>query len=722
MEVMDKIKVFSEAENVIVALHSAMLDICEMYHFDQCSFYFKNHKTDLFYKAYEYKTDRFFKKCTNKLDPDLKVYIDLFKNPRPKAEQEFYDLFQGEFHYYTQNFFDAAEKMKILNYQKNLKQIVNELFVLAIEDGYAGYIVFEKYVQTAALSLEKREELFAFANILKTKLKEYETKIQFKKNVEFRDLLINDKDVGMLIIKKDTYEVLYYNEVRKRQTDLVEIGKPCYFSHDRIKPCEHCLRESKEEKPFVTEDKKIMMVKSIPLLLPDGTDAYLMCSKEDATMLPESERYDVTTGALQFKYFEKLYETTIVKNDYLYALFVIDVEKFQNVNNLFGRDEGDKVLQKIAMSIQNFTLKGEFFCRMGDDKFAILLQYSDMCELELRIADINSVFRIMQRLHFRDVKVVVVGGFCLVDKEQPLKVLLNQADTARCSIKGVHQNTFQFYDDKMQEKEEKESFIQLRMQYAKDNDEFIPYLQAKIDLNTNELCGVEALARWKTPDGIMYPEEFIPVFEKNGFITTLDFILYQKVIAYIRSCLDRKMKPYPISLNVSKYHMYDKLFLKKLLGLLRKHNVPNEAIELEISENIFAEEKSLVQNFISELRKAKFKVSIDDFGTLYSSLGLLSGIDIDVLKIDQEFLSVIQSAKVTDLSRKNEIIIKHIISMAKAMNFDVICEGVETEEQANWLRQVGCEKVQGFLFSKPLSLADFEKKYYPEASNSFLDI
>ncbi|MFI3174261.1 MAG: phosphodiesterase [Bacillota bacterium] len=713
MKVLDKIKVFSEAENILLTLHSAMVDTCEMYHFDQCSFYFKNHKTDLFYKAYEYKTDRFFKKWTNKLNPDLKVYIDLFKNPRPKMEQDFYDLFQGQFYYYTQNFYDAAERMRILNYQRNEKQIVNELFIWAIEDGYVGYVVFEKYVQTSTLPIEKREELFAFSNVLQTKLKEYESNIRFRKNIEIRDLVINDEDVGMCIIKKDTYEVLYFNEVRKEQTKMIEIGKPCYFSNDGIQPCEKCLRESLQEKPFITDDQRVMMVKSIPLTLTDGTEAYLMCSKEDVSVSHSTENYDSVTGALQFRYFEKLYETSIRKNDYSYALFTIDIDKFQYVNNLFGREEGDRVLQKIASTIQNFTLNDEMFCRMSDDRFAILLRYSDISELELRIADINSIFRIMQRLHFKDVKVVIVGGFCLVDKEQTLSFLLNKADTARRSIKGAYQNTFQLYDQKMQEKEEKESHIQLRMQYAQDNDEFVPYFQAKINLNTNEICGMEALARWKTPKGLMYPEEFLPTFEKNGFITTFDFIIYQKVIQYLRTCLDRKMKVYPVSLNVSRYHIYDKLFLKKLLGLLKKYNVPNDLIELEVTENIFAEDKVLLQNFISDLRKAKFKVSIDDFGTVYSSIGLLTGVEVDVLKIDQEFMPVFQSAKVTDLSRKNEIIIRHIINMAKDMKFDVICEGVETEEQANWLRQIGCEKVQGFLFSKPLSILDFEKKYYP---------
>jgi EAL domain-containing protein (putative c-di-GMP-specific phosphodiesterase class I) len=252
-----------------------------------------------------------------------------------------------------------------------------------------------------------------------------------------------------------------------------------------------------------------------------------------------------------------------------------------------------------------------------------------------------------------------------------------------------------------------EKKIENQMYEALKNNEFIVYMQPKIDLVSGLIAGAEALVRWKMPDGqILNPSEFIPTFEKNGFIDELDFYVYEETLKTLRYWLDIGKRPIIISLNVSRVHIKDSKFITKLDNLVKKYNIPSNLIEFEITENIFFNEQERLIYIMNSLRKKGFLISIDDFGSGYSSLNLLKMLPIDILKLDREFFMG------NNMDQNDKIIISGIISLAKSLGLKVVSEGVETEEQAAFLRESCCDMAQGFLFYKPLPMEEFIKLIY----------
>jgi EAL domain-containing protein (putative c-di-GMP-specific phosphodiesterase class I) len=227
-------------------------------------------------------------------------------------------------------------------------------------------------------------------------------------------------------------------------------------------------------------------------------------------------------------------------------------------------------------------------------------------------------------------------------------------------------------------------------------------MQPKIDLHSLQITGAEALVRWKLPTGeYIGPMEFIPVFENNGFITELDFYVYEKTFRALRQWIDAGKQPIIVSVNVSRIHLNDSRFLERLDYLVEKYKIPTNLIELEITENIFFKELDRLIFIMNSLRKRGFLISIDDFGSGYSSLNLLKTLPIDILKLDREFFMQ------NEMRENDKIIISGIITLAKGLGLKVISEGVETIEQVKFLRENSCDMAQGFLFYKPLPLDDF---------------
>lgn len=245
--------------------------------------------------------------------------------------------------------------------------------------------------------------------------------------------------------------------------------------------------------------------------------------------------------------------------------------------------------------------------------------------------------------------------------------------------------------------------IEVEKVQALRRGDFIVYYQPKYELATDKIIGAEALVRWNHKDqGLISPGVFVPLFEKNGFIIELDFYVYETVLQMIRSRILGKDQIVPISMNVSRCHLGDEHFVERLEKLVEKYQVPKEYIEMEITESIFSQEDNSALALIYELKNHGFTISMDDFGSGYSSLNLLRKVPIDTLKIDKVFIDN------TDDSRRSEVIVEEIISMASKIRVKTICEGVETETQRDFLKYAGCDMVQGFFYSKPLPYKDFE--------------
>lgn len=216
--------------------------------------------------------------------------------------------------------------------------------------------------------------------------------------------------------------------------------------------------------------------------------------------------------------------------------------------------------------------------------------------------------------------------------------------------------------------------------------------------------GAEALVRWVSADGkIIGPDKFIPLFERNGFILKVDFYVYEQVLKRMEQWRQEGRKQICVSVNVSRVHVGTYDFFIKLNQLMEKYHIPKEYLELELTETIIGGTQSTTREFVRECKKEGYHVSIDDFGSGYSSLNLLKDLPVDILKIDKGFLDETQESK------RSSIIVQQVVEMAKKMQIGTLCEGVETSKQAEFLKDIGCDMAQGYLFSKPIPMNQFEK-------------
>ena len=229
------------------------------------------------------------------------------------------------------------------------------------------------------------------------------------------------------------------------------------------------------------------------------------------------------------------------------------------------------------------------------------------------------------------------------------------------------------------------------------NHEFVVYYQPKVALENSHLVGGEALVRWKKPDGTMIPpNDFIPCLEKNGFITALDFYVYEEVCRFIKSRVDKNLPIVPISVNVSMLHLKEEGFLDRINSLVKSYAIPANLLEFELTEGVFLENEKEALKIMEKMKEMGFLVSIDDFGSGFSSLNLLKNMPVDILKIDKEFFAH------DTLHNNDQIIISSIINMANRLHISVICEGVETVDQIHFLKETCCDMVQGYFYSKPV--------------------
>ena len=301
-------------------------------------------------------------------------------------------------------------------------------------------------------------------------------------------------------------------------------------------------------------------------------------------------------------------------------------------------------------------------------------------------------------------KVVPSFGICEVDNiDTPINVLCDWANLALKTIKGNYLNSYAFYDGKLRERILEEKKIENQMHDALLQGQFVLYLQPKVHIPTSRIIGSEGLVRWIHPtEGLMPPDRFIPLFEKNGFIIRLDEYIWEQACITLRRWIDHGLTPTPISVNMSRMHIHDPRLREKLLDLMRRYELPPHLLELELTESAFLENESGLFESMKALQAFGFQFSMDDFGSGYSSLNMLKSMPVDFIKIDRGFLNEVVTTE------RGKTVIRFSISLAREMSIKVIAEGVETEEQAAFLLQAGCAYAQGYFYSRPLPIPQFE--------------
>ena len=253
-----------------------------------------------------------------------------------------------------------------------------------------------------------------------------------------------------------------------------------------------------------------------------------------------------------------------------------------------------------------------------------------------------------------------------------------------------------------------ENYVEGHMQEALENEEFKMFLQPQFDLQDKRLLGAEALVRWITDNGrYIFPDQFIPIFEQNGFCVNLDMYMIECACRQIRDWMNRGIEPINISVNQTKLLFYDAHYVEKLTSMLQKYDVPANLITLEILESFVVDSMEVLNRRIEELRSCGFRISMDDFGSGYSSLNVLAKLNIDELKVDRTFLKQMDSCQ----EQRTEVVLQQIIHMTKALHIATVVEGVETEEQEDLVVNMGCNLAQGYYYSRPIPKDEFNHKY-----------
>jgi len=378
------------------------------------------------------------------------------------------------------------------------------------------------------------------------------------------------------------------------------------------------------------------------------------------------------------------------------AIVQFDIENFKLINVKYGEEKGTEILNFIKNGLDTICTNKQAYLRLSADVFMIAMNYDKPDEIERLIA------RIEERLgSYGDISYKLVFGVNIItDRSIPLRKMGDRAAMARQSIKGNALKNLCYYSDNQENKLVTRKFIEDRMDYALEHGEFVMFLQPKYSISTSGIVGAEALVRWIHPEkGMIPPMEFIPVFEKDGFIIKLDIYIWEQACKAIRDWIDNGVEPVPISVNISRVHLTDDKFIDVLDDLVKKYDIPKRMLETEITETV---ENAGDEDVIKKLKDRGYMLLMDDFGSGYSSLNMLKNTPFDVIKIDRDFFSEFM------LSDRGKKIISHTISMSKDIGLDMVAEGVETKEQAEFLHNCGCDVAQGFYYSKPISRNDFE--------------
>ena len=419
--------------------------------------------------------------------------------------------------------------------------------------------------------------------------------------------------------------------------------------------------------------------------------------EEELEEIEKSGRDDLT-GLLQHNTFCDAVER-VVRSDEAgilageYAMVCFDILRFKAVNDIFGNAEGDRLLKHIADALEATLKPEDFSCRSNADRFVFFTKTAGkelgilVDELIERISDFDLPFEIMCNM----------GIYVTCDSVLPAGMMIDRARLAQSAIKGNYTIKVSYYQESLRAAMLTEQDILAIAGQALEEKHFVLYYQPQYNHANGTIIGAEALVRWKHPDrGLISPGIFIPIFEKNGYISKLDFYVFEQACEFLKRCREQGLPIIPISTNFCRHDIFLTDFAEKLEEIRKRYDIPANYLRVEITESAIMGSNEQVNEMIKRLHKYGYIVEMDDFGSGYSSLNVLKDIEMDIIKLDMLFLS-----EETNNSRGGTIL-SAIVRMAKWLKVPVIAEGVETLKQADFLRSIGCNYIQGYLYSRPL--------------------
>ncbi|MDE5778133.1 MAG: EAL domain-containing protein [Lachnospiraceae bacterium] len=386
-----------------------------------------------------------------------------------------------------------------------------------------------------------------------------------------------------------------------------------------------------------------------------------------------------------------------------YAVISFDIDKFKLINDLFGMETGDDVLKHVAQVLRECLDKDALFCRVHSDVFFVCIEYCKREEI------IKLIEKLRKGIYDNDFAFDVntsFGIYLVTDRNIPINLMCDRATLAGRTVKANAMKFCSFYDEQYRVEMLKTKDIEQDMNFAISDKQFVMYLQPKYDLESGNICGAEVLSRWMHPvKGLIQPNDFIPLFERNGFILKLDEYMWEEACQTLANWRSEGRTPVPLSVNISRYHIKNNDLVRVWKQLINKYKIPTSYLTLEITETFFYDSDDMYA-VLQNLQDMGFQLEVDDFGAGYSSLNMIRQVPVNTIKIDKDFLDKKMATE------KGKIVISHTIAMAKDLKLRVVAEGVETEEHVEFLKSSSCDVAQGYYFAKPMPLEDFNRLCY----------
>lgn len=430
-------------------------------------------------------------------------------------------------------------------------------------------------------------------------------------------------------------------------------------------------------------------------------------SQED---IPESDEISsILKGIRKRRKFRRNVNNLLITSTKDIGFIQFDIRKFKIVNDLYGEKFGDEILDFITRQLKEYCNEKQFFINLRSDVFLIVTEYDKEEEL------VNFVHQLDNRIRiFKNVKLQFVYGIYTVeDRTMELRQMEDRSGMARKAAKNNILTNILFYNERFKESLYNRKFIEENMQAAISERQFLMYLQPKYSITQNEIIGAEALVRWNHPErGMIYPNQFIPIIEENGFIKRVDYYIWEEACRFIRKCEDAGISTCPISVNVSRVHLHDNECVEVLSELIDKCGINKKLLELEITET--AGDQQISKKAL-QLKQEGFTLLMDDFGSGYSSLNILLETPFDLIKLDKKFMENMI------VSSKGRLILEQVVLMANKLEIGLLAEGVETGEQVEMLRNIGCDQVQGYYYAKPMPEEEFFELLKRQNSGSGAD-
>ena len=407
---------------------------------------------------------------------------------------------------------------------------------------------------------------------------------------------------------------------------------------------------------------------------------------------------DKLTGLFNYSKWLIDVQTFYLTNKLNYSIVAFEICDFISLISTIGSKKCDKLILKIAewLKLQD----DDITCRVRGEMFALLTKDTDFESIKARAKDF---YKFITSIGYTNnlSSIRINCGVYIADSNDPIE---SSVEKAFLALNSCENNELLLYTDKLYDDIKEQTSLELHIEEALEKNEFLLYIQPKISTKTGKIAGAEALTRWNYNfEKVLQPYKFIPLFERTGYITELDYNVFENVCIFLRNVIDSGKKPVPISVNVSRYTVDYDNYINTINSIRNKYNIPIELIELEITEGMYTENIDDIELFVNKLRKEGYSISIDDFGSGYSNLNSIANLDFQIIKLDKSLCDT--------TSKRKEMILAAIISMAKNNGHIVVCEGVEDKDMYEKLSSLGADLIQGYYFDKPLEKDEFRKKY-----------